>query len=230
MAMLAAGIAAVACDDPARRQPAAEEHPCAQPSARGATTSPPPATTAVASTPVGLRAFDGRWVVETAEGSQVAHIEVTREEALIRFGAQTLTGRLRGGSRRYVLSGQPGYLAKVKRRGPVIELRDRDNRLRCRADVHRETIRLTLGDDSAPPLRITPDRHGSHKLAQETKPLGTVTFDGLLGRALVRDPTGDLRFLGAAEQASPLWAVLLLDELDEPLRYILMAELGARGR
>jgi len=208
------------CDDPPRET----APPCAEPTASVATAP------ASASAPAGLVAFDGRWVVLTPEGSEAATIELKREEARITYRDKTLIGALRGGSRRYGYAGEPGYVAKVKRRGPVIELRDGDNRIRCSAHLDDTTVRVAVGHEPNDVYRITPRKEGGFTLTRQAKVLGSVTPDSAGNSAVVLDGNQAPRFRGSAARPSALWAILLLDELDEPLRYLLMAELGARGR
>ncbi|MBW2454579.1 MAG: hypothetical protein JRI68_08715 [Deltaproteobacteria bacterium] len=225
---------ATGCDDPARQ---ASPDPQANTASSPSTSTQPPPAPSSDPRPPGFHPFDGSWVVQARDGTQLARIEVKSEQTTIVFGGKTLTGTLRGGSRRYVLAGQSSYVAKVKRRGPQILLRDDQNRTLCRAWIGKPTIRIRLTKDVADAYFLEP--HGgtqtsprgtaTYDVKRHDELLGSTTFDRGLHYATVVHPDGAALYMGPSDRASALWAVLLVDELDEPLRYVLMAELGARG-
>jgi len=171
----------------------------------------------------GNAAHGGEW---HATGDRTVRVVLANEAATIDDGDRSLHGKLRMASRRYVLAQQTkGYVAKVKRRGLQVVVKDDEAKVTWTAHIYPDRIELTHDDKAWTVAALAVDRA---ELRQGTTKVASVE----LGRdaTQVYDAAGQLRFTARGPRPSAGWAVLLIDDIDLLQAYVLVTELLARGR
>jgi hypothetical protein len=160
-----------------------------------------------------------------AGGNLVASFD-TRGSIGLRYGGTTLTTQLLDGQRRYLQNGTVVF--KVNLYDGKVKLKSKSGAMQWQAKFRSGKVKVsdnTEGDNA-----IELKRKGKDiKVAQGKRSLGKVKFYSKDKRIKVKGADGKTRFTGKKTGQSAAWGILLIDEIPEPQRYILMAEILAAG-
>jgi hypothetical protein len=192
----------------------------------GKTGAAEPAGDSKAAPPSGS-ATDARFAVQGADGTDVVTVEASGSSASIRFGDTTVAGKAKSGKRRYETGGK--LVASVKSGDGKFKLKDEAGKLLWKVKLKPDKIKISDNEEGDNAYSIKP-KDGGFKVKRGDTELGKVKFYAGEGRIKVKNAAGDEVYRGKADKASAAWAVLLLSDVPEAQRYIIMAELGARGR
>lgn len=186
-----------------------------------------PASDTKAAAPPSGAAGDVRFEVQGADGTAAAIVEMAGSSASIRFGANTVEGKAKSGKRRYEMAGK--LIAVVKSDDGKFKLKDEAGELLWKVKIKPDKIKISDNEEGENAFSIKPKDDG-FKVKRGDTELGKVKFYADEGRIKVKNAAGDEVYRGKASKASAAWGVLLLTDVPEAQRYVLMAELGARGR
>lgn len=198
------------------------------------TSAPPARTTQAAAAPASAPAAQSESqsrVVKRADGSELLAITEHASGAIeIAFTAAdgtkgVLHGATRESGKRKYSVGDGGVLYEVKPGDDLgFKLRMADGKLRWKVKVAAEKIKVSDNEENNNPFELKVRDGGRFKVvAPGDRLVGNVRADG------VEDATGKTMFTVAGKPSAG-YGVLLLDGIPELERYILVAEISARGR
>jgi hypothetical protein len=171
-------------------------------------------------------AAEGRYTVEAADGSEVARIELG-PEITITFGGKTLRNKSKGDKRRYEMDGE--LVAVAKGGADKIKLEDAAGKLLWKIKFKDDKIKVSDNEENEGGYSLKP-KGDDVKVKKGEDEIGKVKFYADDGRIKVKDATGAEQFKAKTAKASAMWGVLLMKDIPEPQRFVVMAEIGARGR
>jgi hypothetical protein len=174
---------------------------------------------------------DGTWVVQGEGTAELVRIELRAGKATIRYGERSLVGEPAGPKRRYHAEGSSELRVEVKDGGDKLKLKDAQERLLWKVKLDTDKVKLSDSEEGEAKLSLkAKDEPGEFKVKRGEEEIGKVTFEPSTRRVKVKDATGAERFRAEASEGSAAYGVLLATEIPEEQRYIIMAELLARGR
>jgi hypothetical protein len=174
--------------------------------------------------------------IETADGQLVALFHTSRSAPRIEYVSDGRTLLLQGelhdsGKHKYELEGR-GRIAEVKDNDDGFKVRTPDGALLWKVKLNNNKIKISDNEESENPFVL--DFKADDRIAvtadDETTDLGKVRLYFGEGRVKVKDAAENERYTSDTSQYSAMYGVLLLDTIPEPERYIIMAEILARGR
>jgi hypothetical protein len=173
---------------------------------------------------------DGSWVIQGEGSAELVRIELRAGTATIRYGSRVLVGTPAGGKRRYAEQGASGVSFEVKDQGDKLKLKDAQGLLLWKVKLDADKVKFADSEEGEAKLSIKAKDAGELKVKRGEQEIGKVTYDAAARRVKVKDAEGKELARAEASELSALFALMLMDEIPVPQRYILMAELGARGR
>lgn len=174
-------------------------------------------------------ARSGEWKAKSEAGDDVVRIEIDGEVARIRFGDKSIASEVRNGTRKYTLDG--AWVAAVKPGGDTFKLLGEDGKLLWKVKMTPDKIKVSDNEENEGGYEIKPREDGGFKMKRHDNEVGKLNFYPEDKRIKVKDKDGNAVFkAGEQSEGSPKWLVLLATDIPEPLRYVVMAEMAARGR
>jgi hypothetical protein len=162
-------------------------------------------------------------VVEIKNGTQTK-IEIGPEGS-----TQVLRGEMRSnGKRKYELEGGK-VIAEVKADEDAFKLRTIDGRLLWKVKLTPDKIKISDNEENQNPYELKM-RDDDVKVEENQTELGKVNFYSDRAKVKVKDASGKEMFESNTDQRSVAYGVLLMSRIPDTERYIIMAELLARGR
>ena len=172
-----------------------------------------------------IKTPDDQPVVEIERAGETLTLEFTRGGA-----ASTLRGEVKEtGKRKYEASGG-GLVAEVKGDDDGFKVRASGGRLLWKVKFGDDKIKISDNEENANAFELEPREGGRVKVSRQETELGNVRYDADRGKIKVEDAAGTELFESNTTQTSTLYGVLLLTAIPDAERYIIMAELLARGR
>lgn len=165
-------------------------------------------------------------VFERAGGGELAQVTIDAGRVTIRLGGATIEGEPKGQKRRYQRGG--AFVAEVKADGDKVKLRDERGQLLWKIKIGDDKIKISDNEENENAFEIKRKDDGFKVVRGETE-LGKVKRYPDDGRIKVKGPDERERFAGKGSGGAA-FAVLLLDDIPEPQRMIVAAELALRGR
>ncbi len=168
-----------------------------------------------------------KWKAKKPDGSVVVSIKYDGSKVSISYGSHTITAKTKGNKRKYMMNG--ALVAAAKGDGDSFKLKNKDGELLWKVKLAPDKIKVSNNEDgnNAYVVKSRPD---GFKVKRNEDELGKVNFYGDKKKIKVKGATGDALFKANADESSALWAVLLMTDIADAERYIIMAELGARER
>ena len=178
--------------------------------------SPAPATTTSA----------GDVTIRRIDGTEVAVVRKNGERVEIRYGGNVLTGELRDSGKRKYRSGSGPVLFEIKPGDDGgFKLRTEKGELRWKVKITDDKIKISDNEENRNPYELKLKEGDRVKvMAPGERQLGSVRG------TTVEDANKTDQFRVDGGAASAAYGVLLLDPIPENQRYILLAEILARGR
>lgn len=186
--------------------------------------SEPVAQIANVTTPAPVAAKPGDVTIRRADGSEVARVRKSGESVEIRYGSNVLNGEPRDSGKRKYRSGGGPVLFEIKPGDAGFKLRTESGQLRWKVKITDDKIKISDNEENRNPYELKMKEGDRVKvMAPGERQLGSVrgsTVEDAAKKDLYRIDGG----------SSAAYGVLLLDAIPEDQRYILIAELLARGR
>jgi hypothetical protein len=194
------------------------------PSRTGQTPGTTPATDAdTTSESIKIKTSDDKRVVEFKMGNSVK-IEIGAEGS-----AKTMRGELREtGKRKYEMEGGAA-VAEVKPDDDAFKVRTPDGKLLWKVKLADDKIKISDNEENQNPYELK-FKEEKIKVEENQKPLGEVKFYADRGKVKVSDASDKDLFESNTTRRSAAYGVLLMSRIPENERYIIMAELLARGK
>lgn len=162
--------------------------------------------------------------LKRADGSEVAVIHRSGENIEIRAGGAVLHGDQKSTGKRKYSSGS-GTAYEVKPGDSGFKLRTADGKLRWKVKITPEKIKISDNEENNNPFELKMKEGDRFKIvAPGDRELGSVRGTS------VQDTSRKELFRAEGGSSSAAYGVLLLDAIPETERYILVAELLARGK
>jgi hypothetical protein len=162
-------------------------------------------------------------VVEIKNGTQTK-IEIGPEGS-----TQILRGEMRSnGKRKYEMEGGK-VIAEVKADEDAFKLRSIDGKLLWKVKLDPDKIKISDNEENQNPYELKM-RDDDVKVEENQTELGKVNFYSDRAKVKVKDAGGAELFESNTDQRSVAYGVLLMSRIPDTERYIIMAELLARGR
>lgn len=178
------------------------------------TTTPAPASSA----------RPGDVTIRRADGSEVAVVRKSGEMVEVRYGGTVLTGEPRESGKRKYRSGSGPVMFEVKPNEGGFKLRTEKGELRWKVKITDDKIKISDNEENRNPFELKMKEGDRVKvMAPGERQLGAVR-----GTTVEDASKNDLFRIDGASSAA--YGVLLFDSIPETQRYILLAELLARGR
>jgi len=176
-------------------------------------------------------AAEGDWIrIKSPDNKQVAQIKVEGSTTKIEFGSTSLEGEEKeGGKRKY--SGTSGTTAlEVKPEGDEFKVRTADGKLLWKVKLSPEKIKIANNEDMTDAFSVESKDADRLKVDRNGAEIGRVRLRGERGKIKVEDQGGKVVFDSNYNKLSAAFAVLLMNDIGENERYVIMAEILARGR
>jgi hypothetical protein len=144
-------------------------------------------------------------------------------------GSRVLRGTMRDtGKRKYEIEGGP-LVAEVKSDEDAFKLRTADGKLLWKVKLTDDKIKISDNEGNLNPYVISM-RDDGVKVKENDTDLGEVKVYADRGKIKVKDAAGAELFESNSGAPSAMYAPLLMRRIPDTERYIIMAELAARGR
>jgi hypothetical protein len=179
----------------------------------------------------GANAASQTLVAKTEAGEDVVSITLAGDKVEISYGGSTqLVGKNKSGKRKYDKGGE--VVVVVKSDTDKFKLKDEAGKLLWKVKLKDDKVKIsdTEEGDGDNTFSIKTKDDGFKVKRGEDKELGKVKFYPDDKRIKVKDAAGSEQFKASADKASAAWGVLLLSDIPEDLRFVIMAELASRGR
>ena len=170
---------------------------------------------------------DAKWKAKTDGGDEVVTIKSDGGKIKIAFGGKEIVGKNKSGKRKYEQDG--AVIAVVKSDGAKLKIKDEGGKLLWKIKLKDDKVKIADNEELVNAYSIKTRDDGFKVKLGETE-LGKVKFYPDDKRIKVKDAGGNAVFKASADKASAMWGVLLLKDIPEAQRFVIMAELGARGR
>jgi hypothetical protein len=179
-------------------------------------------------------ASSDRIKIKTPDERAVVEFDVKADEARIEFNSGGQTKVLRGdlkdtGKRKYELEGG-GLVAEVKSDADSFKVRSPEGKLLWKVKLADDKIKISDNEEGNNAYVVESKSAGRTKVFQNTQEIGKVNFYPDRGKVKVKNATENELFESNTSRHSAMYAILLMDRMAESERYIIMAELLARGR
>ena len=165
-------------------------------------------------------------VFERAGGGEVAKVAIDGGKVTITLGGATIEGEPKGQKRRYRQGDT--LVAEVKADGDKVKLKDEAGKLLWKIKISDDKIKISDNEENENPFELKRKDDG-YKVVRGDREIGKVKRYPEDGRIKVKGADESEKFGGKGEGGAA-WAVLLLDEVPEPQRMVIAAELALRGR
>lgn len=198
----------------------------------GAEDAPSPRTTAEQYEPAAGQ-YDEKIKLKTPEGERIAEFKLGEDAVKVEFGPEgsvnILKGKLRDdGKRKYEIEGGM-VVAEVKGDAGSFKLRGADGALRWKVKLADDKIKISDNEENANPYELKV-RESKVDVEEDGAEIGKVNFYSDRGKMKVKDAGGVERYESNTERYSAAYGVLLMERIPETERFVIIAELLARGR
>ena len=162
---------------------------------------------------------------KSEDGADRIRIELDGQSVTIEGAdAGKITGKPKSGKRRYESDGK--HVATVKGGNEKFKLYDQGGKLLWKVKLKPNKVKISDNEEGDNAFSIKP-RDDGFKLKRNDGGLGRVKVNG--SKIKVKGGDGVARFRATGD-SSASWAVLLIDTIPAPQRFVIMAEISARGR
>jgi len=172
--------------------------------------------------------------VKTSDDRSVVEFKLRDDRVTIEVAANGTSRVLRGESnekdkRKYEWEDQ-GRVAEVKPNDDGFKVRTPDGNLLWKVKVSADKIKISDNEENNNPFELKWKETDRLKVTLGETELGEMKFDDDRQKVKVKDANERELFESNTNHASAAYGILLLQTIPEPERYIIMAELLARGK
>ena len=133
------------------------------------------------------------------------------------------------GKRKYELEGR-GLVAEVKPDDRGFKVRTIEGVLLWKVTMAGDTIKVSNNEEHTNPFLLESKGADRVKVARDTTELGAVRFYRDRGKIKVENAAGVEQFESNTTRYSPMYGLVLITEIPDTERFIVMAEVLARGQ
>lgn len=168
--------------------------------------------------------------VKTPDNQPVAQFKVEGENTRLEFGSNKLTGEQKESGKRKYQDSSGSLVAEVKSDADDFKVRTPDGKLLWKVKVNPEKIKIANNEEMNGALSIETKEADRLKVYRNEQEIGKVRFNRDKGRVKVENSSDATVFDSNSNKLSTMYGVLLMNEIPDNERYIIMVELLARGR
>jgi uncharacterized protein YkuJ len=190
-----------------------------------------PQTAAPSAQPVS--ASDSDWPekikIKTPDDKPIVELKRRGDDIKLEFGIQVLRGKVKdSGKRKYEPEGGSD-IAEVKADDQGFKLRTPDGKLLWKVKIADDKIKISDNEEGQNPYELK-FKGDEVKVERNQSKLGEVKFYRDRQKVKVKDAADAEKYESNTDRYSAMYGVLLLSQVPERERYIIMAELLARGK
>ncbi|MGE0821721.1 MAG: hypothetical protein AB7G75_10870 [Candidatus Binatia bacterium] len=174
--------------------------------------------------PVIVKNASGQEILKIRTDHSDVRLDCTTEGTLLR-----LMGKLKDSGKRKYQNAAGETLYEVKYKGDGFKLRTADGRLLWKVKLKAEKIKISNNEENLNPFEIWAEDGQTLKAGASGRELGTVSLIKAPQSVQIYGPTKQERYRVETPQRTKAYGLLLLEEIPEVERYILMAEFVASG-
>jgi hypothetical protein len=173
----------------------------------------------------------GDWIrIKTPNDSQVAQFKVEGANTAIEYAGSRLQGEQKESGKRKYQDQSGTVLVEVKADGDDFKVRTPDGRLLWKVKVSPDKIKIANNEEMTAPFAIEPKERERLKVYRNEQEIGRVKFNAERGKAKVENASNQVLFDSNSTRLSAMYGVLLMTDIPDRERFVIMAELLARGR
>lgn len=184
-----------------------------------------PASTIASGSQVKIKTPDDQLVVEFKLKDDRVTIEMVANGA-----TRVLRGEPNEKDKRKYESENGGRVAEVKPSDDGFKIRTPDGNLLWKVKIAPDKVKVSNNEENNNPFELEWKGRERVKVTLEQNELGEMKFDRDRQKVKVKDAGESEVFESNTERPSAAYGVLLLQTIPQPERYIIMAELLARGK
>jgi hypothetical protein len=172
--------------------------------------------------------------IKTPDEETVVEFSNTGGEPQIEFSVngqkQILRAENKDSSKRKYENDARQILAEVKADSDSFKVRAPDGKLLWKVKFNDDKIKISNNEEMTSPFALKPGEQDRVKVLREETEIGKVKFYRDRGKVKVDKPDETTLFESNTNAFSAFYGVLLMNEIPAMERYIIMAELLARGK
>jgi hypothetical protein len=172
--------------------------------------------------------------IKSPDDKPVVEFDLMSSDPKIEFSANGQAQTVRGkanekGKRRYEVDGG-GLVAEIKADADSIKLRAADGRLLWKIKFVDSKIKISNSEEMANAYVLKPMEADRVKVSRDDIEIGKVNFYRDRGKVKVENPAAAAQYESNTKIFSGAYGVMLMSEIPERERFVIIAELLARGR
>jgi hypothetical protein len=173
----------------------------------------------------------GEWTkIRTPDDQQVAQLKVEGENTQVEFGSNSLRGEQKESGKRKYQDQSGALISEVKSDADDFKVRTPDGKLLWKVKVNPDKIKISNNEEMTGAFSIESKDTDRAKVYHNEQEIGKVRFNQSRGRVKVENASDAPIYNSNTSRLSAMYGVLLMNDIPEPQRYIIMAELLARGK
>ena len=185
---------------------------------------PAGATDTASAGKIKIKTPDDQTVVEFKPGGENVKIEFTTSGQ-----AKVLHGDIRdSGKRKYTLEGG-SMVAEVKPGDDGFKVRTPDGRLLWKVKISEGKIKISNNEENKNPFVLSIKENDRVKILRDETEIGAVKFYRDRQRVEVKDTAQKELYQSNTDRYSAMYGVLMMDQIPDAERYIIMAEILGRS-
>jgi len=174
---------------------------------------------------------EGDWVkIKSPDNKQVAQIKIEGSTTKVEFGSTSLEGEEKESGKRKYSGASGANTIEVKSEADEFKVRTADGKLLWKVKLQPEKIKIANSEEMNGAISVESKDAERLKVSRGETEIGRVLLRGERGKIKVEDQSGTVVFDANYNRLSAAFGVLLMSEIAENERYIIMAEILARGR
>ncbi|MGD1843277.1 MAG: hypothetical protein ACFB0B_20645 [Thermonemataceae bacterium] len=166
-------------------------------------------------------------VKDAANNQEMVKVQVVDPSTVqVSFGGMSLTGEAKGEKRKYK-DDTDFTILEIKSKEPQkMKLNTNDGRMLWKLKISGSKIKISNNEEGENPFELKQNDEGKIKVKYQGKELGSVQLSE--GKVKIKKAEEEA-FTIATDQNSYAFALMVIDEIPAEEKYVLMAELLARG-
>jgi hypothetical protein len=172
--------------------------------------------------------------IKTPDEQTVVEFSDTGGEPQIEFSVngqkQILRGKSKDSSKRKYENDASQILAEVKTDSDSFKIRTPDGKLLWKVKFNDDKIKISNNEEMASPFALKAGEQDRVKVLREETEIGKVKFYRDRGKVKIDNPNETTLFESNTNTFLAFYGLMLISEIPAMERYIIMAELLARGK
>ena len=167
------------------------------------------------------------WLIVKMAGNEIGKISKNTDEICFFVQGTEYQSRLKGDKRKYaVKSGD--IIVEVKYKDDGFKVRRPDGSLLWKIKLYDDKVKISDNEENQNPYEIKTGDSGKIKLKRNDETIGEVEFKASDNK--IEITAGPKSYYIESSKPSLAYGVLIIDEIPEYIRYLIAAELLAKGK